>query len=84
MQLIMGSITGGCFIGGVAGCFWLISREHNQAEYRWIAQYSAGTRANMPWWGGFDWRAWDVGSILDCMVPMLACAALWLATSMLC
>ena len=83
MQVAMGCMTGDWAIGGVAGCTWFIAREHTQAEYRWIAEFGAGKRANMPWWGGFDYRAWDAGSILDCMVPVLACAAVWITTSML-
>lgn len=83
MQSIMGCMTGDWVIGGVAGCVWFVAREQTQAEYRWISMYGSGKRANMPWWGGFDWRAWDAGSILDCIVPMLACVAVWLATSML-
>ena len=27
-----------------------ILRELAQAEYRWIEQFGAGVRANMPWW----------------------------------
>ncbi|MGU5717784.1 hypothetical protein ACV1DK_21300, partial [Aeromonas taiwanensis] len=43
------------------------------AEYRWIALLGEGRRINMPWWGGFDPRVWDLGSILDFMVPMALC-----------
>ncbi len=28
---------------------------------------------NMPWWGGFDPRAWDVASLMD-FVPVVASA----------
>ena len=28
---------------------------------------------NMPWWGGFDPRAWDVASLMDFAVPVGAC-----------
>lgn len=63
--------------GGAVGCIWFIAREHTQAEYRWIAQFGAGKRANMPWWGGFDWRAWNLPSLLDWIVPVLACAVVY-------
>lgn len=39
-----------------------LGREHAQAEYRWIETYGHGQRANLPWWGGFDGRVWDVHS----------------------
>ncbi len=63
--------------GGAIGCMWFIAREHTQAEYRWIAQLGGGKRANMPWWGGFDWRAWNLPSLLDWLVPVLACTAVY-------
>ncbi|EOT6639353.1 hypothetical protein ACNEAM_001734 [Escherichia coli] len=28
---------------------------------------------NIPWWGGFDPRAWDVGSLFDFVVPVTVC-----------
>lgn len=78
-QLAFGACTGNWWIGGLLGCCWFIAREHTQAEYRWIAQYGQGRRANLPWWGGFDPRAWTAGSALDWAAPACACAALWLA-----
>lgn len=67
--------------GGVIGCVWFISREHTQAEYRWIALFGSGKRANMPWWGGFDPRALDRASLLDWLVPVIACGAVYLVAS---
>lgn len=64
-------------IGGALGCQWFLAREHTQAEYRWIAKFGNGKRANMPWWGGFDPRAWDVASTLDWLVPVVACTAVY-------
>lgn len=64
-------------MGGAIGCIWFIAREHTQAEYRWIAQLGAGRRANMPWWGGFDRRAWNLPSLLDWFVPVLACTVVY-------
>lgn len=48
---------------------WYLSRELTQAEYRWIRAYGAGKRANLPWWGMFDRRVWDVKSACDWLVP---------------
>lgn len=64
------------------GCMWFIAREHTQAEYRWIAQLGAGKRANMPWWGGFDRRAWNLPSLLDWLVPVLACTAVYFVAAL--
>lgn len=41
---------------------YLLGREIAQAEYRWIQHYGFGKRYNMPWWGPFDPRVWDVHS----------------------
>lgn len=59
-----------------------LGREHTQAEYRWIAQFVAGKRANMPWWGGFSWRAWNLPSLLDWFVPVLACAVVYFVSTL--
>lgn len=77
MQCILGISVEEWASGGAIGCIWFIAREHTQAEYRWIAQFGAGKRANMPWWGGFDWRSWDMPSLLDWLVPVLACAVVY-------
>lgn len=77
VQLFVGIIFGMWGVGGAIGCMWFIAREHTQAEYRWIAQFGAGKRANMPWWGGFDWRAWNLPSLLDWFVPVISCAVVW-------
>lgn len=55
-------------------------REWTQAEYRWIEHRGNGTRANMPWWGGFDPRAWDFKSAgLDMVAPAVVSAGVaWL------
>jgi hypothetical protein len=54
-----------------AAAFYL-GREIAQAEYRVIQKYYGGKRANMPWYGGFERRAWDVKSILDFVLPIVA------------
>ena len=78
LQCLVGLTTGMWGVGGALGCIWFVAREHTQAEYRWIAQFCAGKRANMPWWGGFDWRAWDLSSLLDWLVPVLVCTVVWI------
>ncbi|MGQ9451839.1 hypothetical protein ACP4QI_010180 [Leclercia sp. TB492] len=77
LQCAVGLKFGMWGAGGAIGCMWFIAREHTQAEYRWIAQFGGGKRANMPWWGGFDRRAWNIPSILDWFVPVLACTAVY-------
>ena len=66
--------------GAVAASAWAISREVTQAEYRWIEQFGAGRRANMPWWGGVDPAVWErVDPWLDWIVPTLAVTGIALA-----
>ena len=69
-QAVVGLLTGDWLAGGVLACFWWFGREHAQAEYRWIGAVGNGKRASMPWWGGFDWRAWNLPSLLDWLVPV--------------
>ncbi|WP_404839924.1 hypothetical protein [Aeromonas media] len=78
MQCAIGIAIDVWGIGGALGCMWFIAREHTQAEYRWIATFGHGKRAAMPWWGGFDWQVWDLASLLDWLVPVLACIAVYL------
>ena len=59
------------WLGGLIGVCWFIAREHTQAEYRWIAKYGQGKRANMPWWGGFDYRVYTWDALLDWIIPVL-------------
>jgi hypothetical protein len=49
-----------------------LGREIAQAEYRVIQTYYGGRRSKMPWYGGFERRAWDVKSILDFVLPIVA------------
>lgn len=78
LQCAVGLIFGDWHTGGILGCVWFIAREHTQAEYRWIAQFGGGKRAGMPWWGGFDWKVWNPASLLDWLVPVAACLAVYL------
>ncbi|WP_220703789.1 hypothetical protein [Citrobacter braakii] len=82
VQVFIGITCGLWAAGGAIGCIWFIAREHTQAEYRWIAQFGGGKRANMPWWGGFDWRAWNLPSLLDWLVPVLACAVVYFVSTL--
>ena len=77
LQVITGLATGDWILGAAIGCTFFIAREHTQAEYRWITKLGNGKRANMPWWGGFYQRAWDAASVLDWLVPVIACAAIY-------
>lgn len=78
VQVAVGLITGNWMWGAAIGCTFFIAREHTQAEYRWIAEYGTGKRSNMPWWGGFDYRAWDLASVLDFAVPVVSVMTVWL------
>jgi hypothetical protein len=74
--LISSIFCTGCIVFGLP--FWLcllpavfyIGREFTQAEYRYITQYCNGKRANMPWYGGFLFKAWDTKGMLDWMLPL--------------
>ena len=68
--------------GAAAGAAWSVSREIAQAEYRWIEQFGAGLRANMPWWGGLDPAVWPkADQWLDWIVPTFAVLGVaWVAT----
>lgn len=81
LQCAIGLVFGMWGVGGALGCIWFIAREHTQAEYRWIAEFGNGKRANMPWWGGFDPRVWDKASLLDWLVPVAACLAFYVISS---
>ncbi len=53
-----------------------------QAEYRVILYFYDGKRVNMPWYGGFERRAWNTKSILDWALPTLAVLMVALASSL--
>ncbi|EEY7179006.1 hypothetical protein ACQ47K_000941 [Escherichia coli] len=78
VQVLAGLFTGNWAYGAIAGCTFFIAREHTQAEYRWIEMFGHGKRINMPWWGGFDPRAWDVASLMDFAVSVVACLLIWM------
>ena len=62
----------GWWLGALFATGYYLGREMAQAEYRVIQTYYGGKRANMPWWGAFQRRAWNVKSILDWVLPSLA------------
>ncbi len=72
VQLAVVLLSRSWIAGAAAACAWSISREITQAEYRWIEQYGAGLRANMPWWGGLDYRGWQYPDPwIDWLLPSL-------------
>ena len=79
-QAAIGIATGNWWIGAAFALFYA-GREHAQAEYRWIENYGNGRRANMPWWGGFDPKVWNLKSITDWILPCLAVITLGMIIS---
>jgi hypothetical protein len=69
---IIGLLTGNWLAGACFGSAFFLGREHSQAEYRVIEHFYEGKRANMPWYGGFERRAWDVKSVVDFVLPIAA------------
>ncbi|MBO9580336.1 MAG: hypothetical protein J7498_05545 [Sphingobium sp.] len=74
-QFSLFGLFGNWWLGVIASAFFF-GREITQAEYRWIAAYGSGLRANMPWWGAFDPRVWNLHSLTDCLLPLLLTAAI--------
>ena len=73
----LGSLLGypvvGLSFGAGIGAGFFIGREHDQGEHRWISKFGDGTRASMPWWGGFDLRVWTkADSWFDWIAPTAA------------
>lgn len=77
IQALVGLLTGNWWLGGMLACTWFVAREHTQAEYRWIEKYGQGKRANMPDWAGFDYRVWNVPSLLDFIAPAVTCSIVY-------
>ncbi len=69
----IGWICGQTNAGAAFGSALFIGREQAQAEYRWIEQLGGHLRANMPWYGGFDPRAWTWSSLFDWLIPLVVC-----------
>lgn len=69
IQVVLGFATGNWWYGAAASLIF-VGREQAQAEYRWIERYGSRLRANMPWWGGFDPKVWNLKSLLDFALPV--------------
>ncbi|MFA5493260.1 MAG: hypothetical protein WC247_00665 [Porticoccaceae bacterium] len=83
VQALFGLLFDNWVIGAVlAVCFWL-GREHAQAEYRWMRLFGNGTRASMPWYGGFDPKAWDKDGLFDWLVPIVAAIVLYVVVKVI-
>ena len=69
LQLILSPF--GWWIGAAFAIAYYLGREMAQAEYRIIQSRYAGKRANMPWWGGFQPKAWNADAMMDWLLPTL-------------
>jgi hypothetical protein len=74
IQSIVGIASGDWWVGAAAGSFYFIGREYAQAEYRNIEANYGGRRINMPYWGGFEPRAWTLKGLTDFVLPSIAVA----------
>lgn len=72
LQGIIAIPSGNWWAGAAAGAFYFIGREIAQAEYRNIESNYGGKRANMPWCGGIQRRAWTRKGMLDWIFPSIA------------
>jgi hypothetical protein len=81
LQAIIGLVSGDWWVGAAAGSFYFIGREYAQAEQRNIEANYGGRRANMPYWGGLELRAWTIKGLLDFILPSLGCVAMALLKS---
>lgn len=72
MMFAVGFPTGNWLAGAMLGCGFFIGREHAQAEYRAIEKYYDGKRAGMSDFEAFKPRNWDIKSILDFVLPIMA------------
>ena len=70
MQLLLAPFS--WWAGVLFASGYYIGREMAQAEYRVIQNFYNGKRVNMPWYGAFERRAWNVKSILDFVLPIVA------------
>lgn len=69
MQLALSPID--WWLGAAFAIAYYLGREMAQAEYRIIQSRYAGKRANMPWWGGFQRKAWNRDAVLDWLLPTI-------------
>lgn len=76
IQSVIALASGDWWTGAAAGASYFWGREYAQAEYRNIEHNYGGRRANMPFWGGLEARAWTLKGILDFVLPTVAVTAL--------
>ncbi|WP_173931397.1 hypothetical protein [Chelativorans sp. Marseille-P2723] len=81
VQFAVGLLAGNWLLGGIAAAAFFVGREITQAEYRWIEAFGDGKRENMPWWGGFDPAVWNLKSIADAALPVIAVVILFAVVS---
>lgn len=72
IQAIVALLSGDWWAGAAAGSFYFVGREYAQAEYRNIEHHYGGRRANMPYFGGLEPRAWTLKGITDFIYPSIA------------
>jgi len=76
IQSVIALVSGDWWTGAAAGASYFWGREYAQAEYRNIEHNYGGRRANMPFWGALEARAWTLKGILDFVLPTVAVTAL--------
>ena len=83
IQGIIGITTRRWWAGAALASGYFLGREIAQAEYRWIAHFGDGLRANLPWWGAADPRVWVRGDqIADWLGPVIVTTVIaWLITA---
>ena len=69
LQAAVWFFTGSFFHGAIFAAAFFIGREIAQAEHRTIQANYGNHRDNMPWWGGFEFRAWNAKSLFDFLAP---------------
>lgn len=72
LQAVLGVISGDWWLGAAAGAFYFVGREYAQAEQRNIEVNYGGKRANMPYFGGLEPRAWTLKGLTDFIFPSVA------------
>lgn len=77
MQCVVAAATGGDWLAGALfGTAFFIGREHAQAERRCInaLMETPGEKVFLPELRCISTRYWSADSVLDFVVPLLACA----------
>lgn len=50
--------------------FVLVGSPFGFPLWGWLCAYGGGQRENMPWWGGFDPKVWNLKSLCDWLLPL--------------